>query len=101
MPDLPERPDLEQLRRQAKELLRSAKSGDASASSRDRVAFAGSNATPPTSAVNDQASIPSSRRNARATPPAATRAAVSRADARSRTFRTSLKSYFKAPARSA
>ena len=34
-------------------------------------------------------------------PPAATRAAVSRADARSRTFRTSLKPYFSAPARSA
>ena len=36
--------------------------------------MAGSTATPPTSAVNDQASMPSSRRNARATPPAATRA---------------------------
>ena len=62
---------------------------------------AGSTATPPTSAVNDQTSMPSSRRNARATPPAATRAAVSRADARSRTFRTSLKPYLSAPARSA
>ena len=45
------------------------RSGEASASSRDRVARAGSNATPPTSAVNDQTSIPSSRRNARAIPP--------------------------------
>ena len=72
------------------------RSGEASASSRDRVAFAGSTATPPTSAVNDQVSMPSSRRNARATPPAATRAAVSRADARSRTLRTSLKPYFRA-----
>ena len=60
-----------------------------------------STATPPTSAVNDQTSIPSSRRNARATPPAATRAAVSRAEARSRTLRTSLKPYLRAPARSA
>jgi hypothetical protein len=76
------------------------RSGDASASSRLRLAFAGSTATPPTSAVNDQASMPSSRRNARATPPAATRAAVSRADARSRTFRTSSCPYFNAPARS-
>ena len=40
---------------------------------------AGSTATPPTSAVNDQTSTPSSARNARATPPAATRAVVSRA----------------------
>ena len=40
------------------------RSGDASASSRERVALAGSTATPPTSAVNDQTSIPSSRRNA-------------------------------------
>ena len=55
----------------------------------------------PTSAVNDQHSMPSSRRNARATPPAATRAAVSRADARSSTSRTSLKPYLSAPARSA
>jgi ankyrin repeat protein len=31
MPELPERPDLEQLRRQAKELLRAAKNGDADA----------------------------------------------------------------------
>ncbi len=77
------------------------RSGDASASSRDRVAFAGSTATPPTSAVKDHTSIPSWRRKARATAPAATRAAVSRADARSRTLRTSLKPYFSAPARSA
>ena len=42
------------------------RSGEASASSRDRVHRAGSTATPPTSAVNDQTSIPSSRRNARA-----------------------------------
>ncbi len=77
------------------------RSGDASASSRGRVQLAGSTATPPTSAVNDHVSIPSSRRNARATPPAATRAAVSRADARSSTLRTSLKPYLRAPARSA
>src|ERR687897_473100 len=50
--------------------------GEASASSRERVAFPGSSATPPTSAVNDHTSIPSSARKARATPPAATRAAV-------------------------
>ena len=77
------------------------RSGESSASSRERVALAGSRATPPTSAVNDQTSMPSSRRKARATPPAATRAAVSRADARSSTLRTSLKPYFRAPARSA
>jgi len=77
------------------------RNGEASASSRDRVALAGSRATPPTSAVNDQTSMPSSRRKARATAPAATRAAVSRADARSSTFRTSLKPYLSAPARSA
>ena len=77
------------------------RSGEASASSRARVQLAGSTATPPTSAVNDQTSMPSSRRNARATAPAATRAAVSRADARSSTLRTSLKPYFSAPARSA
>ena len=64
------------------------------------VALAGSTATPPTSAVNDQTSMPSSRRNARATPPAATRAAVSRADARSSTLRTSSWPYLSAPARS-
>ena len=58
-------------------------------------------ATPPTSAVNDQTSIPSARRNARATPPAATRAVVSRADERSSTLRTSLNPYLSAPARSA
>ena len=34
------------------------RSGDASASSRERVARAGSSATPPTSAVNDQTSMP-------------------------------------------
>ena len=77
------------------------RSGESSASSRDRLQFAGSTATPPTSAVKDHVSIPSSRRKARATPPAATRAAVSRAEARSRTLRTSLKSYLSAPARSA
>ena len=77
------------------------RSGDASASSRERVALAGSRATPPTSAVNDQHSMPSAARKARATPPAATRAAVSRAEARSSTLRTSLKPYFSAPARSA
>ena len=77
------------------------RSGEASASSRVRVQRAGSTATPPTSAVNDQTSIPSSRRNARATPPTATRAAVSRADERSRTLRTSSKPYLRAPARSA
>ena len=77
------------------------RSGETSASSRVRVAFAGSRATPPTSAVNDQTSIPSSRRKARATAPAATRAAVSRAEARSSTLRTSLKPYLRAPARSA
>ena len=79
--------------------------GSAAARRRPRraigVQFAGSTATPPTSAVNDQASMPSSRRKARATPPAATRAAVSRAEARSRTLRTSLKPYLRAPARSA
>ena len=75
--------------------------GTLSASSRERVLFAGSIATPPTSAVNDQTSIPSSRRNTRAIPPAATRAAVSLADARSSTFRTSEWPYFSAPARSA
>ena len=74
--------------------------GDASASSRERLARAGSTATPPTSAVNDHTSMPSSRRNARATPPAATRAAVSRADARSSTLRTSSWPYLSAPARS-
>ena len=77
------------------------RSGEASAASRGRLAASGSTATPPTSAVNDQTSTPSSARNARATPPAATRAAVSRADARSSTLRTSLKPYFTAPARSA
>ena len=75
--------------------------GEASASSRDRVQRAGSTATPPTSAVNDQTSMPSSRRNARATPPAATRAVVSRADERSSALRTSLKPYLSEPARSA
>ena len=79
--------------------------GSAAATRRPRRAtgsrWPGRRATPPTSAVNDQASIPSSRRNARATPPAATRAAVSRADARSSTLRTSLKPYLSAPARSA
>ena len=44
---------------------------------------------------------PDSPRNVRATPPAATRAAVSRAEARSRTSRTSRVPYFRAPARSA
>ncbi len=77
------------------------RSGESSASSRGRVQLAGSTATPPTSAVNDHASMPSSRRNARATPPAATRAAVSRADARSSTSRTSVNPYLRAPARSA
>jgi hypothetical protein len=46
-------------------------------------------------------STPSRRRNAFARAPAATRAAVSRALARSRTLRTSLKPYFCTPARSA
>ncbi|CAB4858273.1 unannotated protein [freshwater metagenome] len=46
-------------------------------------------------------SIPSSARNARATAPSATRVAVSRADARSRTGRASSKSYFCIPVRSA
>ncbi len=77
------------------------RSGLASVSARLRVQLAGSTATPPTSAVNDQTSIPSTARNARQTAPAATRAAVSRAEARSRTGRTSLKPYFRAPARSA
>ncbi len=44
---------------------------------------------------------PSARRNALASAPAATRAAVSRALARSRTLRTSVKPYFWTPARSA
>jgi hypothetical protein len=44
---------------------------------------------------------PSARRNSFAIEPAATRAAVSRALARSRTLRTSLKPYFWRPARSA
>ena len=77
------------------------RSGLSSASARVRVHRAGSTATPPTSAVNDQTSIPSSARRRRATAPAATRAVVSRAEARSRTFRTSSKPYFRAPARSA
>ena len=77
------------------------RSGEASASSRGRVALAGSSATPPTSAVYDQTSMPSSRRNARATPPAATLAVVSRADERSSALRTSLKPYLSEPARSA
>ncbi|MEP7020964.1 MAG: ankyrin repeat domain-containing protein [Pseudonocardiales bacterium] len=38
MPDLPERPDLDQLRRQAKELLRAAKAGDTAAIKRIRAA---------------------------------------------------------------
>ena len=77
------------------------RSGLASVSSRVRVQASRSSATPPTSAVNDQTSIPSSARKARQTAPAATRAAVSRADARSRTGRTSSKPYLRAPARSA
>ena len=75
--------------------------GLASDSARVRVAPAGSRATPPTSAVKDQTSMPSAPRNARHTAPAATRAAVSRAEARSSTGRASLKPYFTAPARSA
>ena len=77
------------------------RSGLASVSSRDRVAAAGSSATPATSAVNDQTSMPSWASSARATAPAATRAAVSRAEARSSTLRTSPNPYFTAPARSA
>ena len=45
--------------------------------------------------------MPSSPRNARATAPSATRAAVSRALARSSTLRASSKSYFCMPTRSA
>ena len=46
-------------------------------------------------------STPSARRNALASAPPATRAAVSRALARSSTLRTSVKPYFCTPARSA
>ena len=46
-------------------------------------------------------STPSARRNALAIAPPATRAAVSRALARSSTLRTSVKPYFCTPARSA
>ena len=77
------------------------RSGLSSDSSRVRVQACGSTATPPTSAVKDQMSMPSAWRSAFATPPAATRAAVSRADARSSTLRTSSKPYLSAPARSA
>ena len=45
----------------------------------------------------EKTSTPSSRRNALATAPPATRAAVSRALARSRTFRTSVSPYFCVP----
>ena len=49
----------------------------------------------------ERTSTPSARRNALATPPPATRAAVSRALARSRMFRTSVWRYFHTPTRSA
>ena len=49
----------------------------------------------------ERTSTPSARRNARASAPPATRAAVSRALARSSTLRTSVKSYFCVPTRSA
>ncbi len=46
-------------------------------------------------------STPTARRNSLASAPAATRAAVSRAEARSSTLRTSVNPYFWRPARSA
>ena len=57
--------------------------------------------TVPIRVTCERTSTPSSRRNALASPPAATRAAVSRADARSRTLRTSVWPNFWMPARSA
>ena len=78
------------------------RNGLASVSARVRFAFAGSTATPPTSTVKLQASMPElAQEGTSRPPPAATRAAVSRARARSSTLRTSLKPYFRAPARSA
>ena len=71
--------------------------GLASASSRERGGASGSAATSPTATVWLQTSMPSSPRKARQTAPAATRIVVSRAEARSRTSRTSSKSYLTAP----
>src|SRR4051812_49455100 len=55
----------------------------------------------PTARTNPKTSIPNSRRKHRANAPAATRAAVSRADARSSVSRQSVVSHFTEPARSA
>ena len=57
--------------------------------------------TSPTWTTCERTSTPSARRNALHTAPPATRAAVSRALARSRTLRTSVKPNFHSPARSA
>ena len=78
------------------------RTGDASTASRS----AGSGGFPraftrPICTTCDSTSIPSSVRNALQRAPAATRAAVSRALARSRTLRTSSKPYFNVPTRSA
>ncbi len=79
---------------------------DDTKSSGDTVGGVGSGApsgtrTGPMESVWLTSVIPSSARNARATAPSATRAAVSRALARSRTGRASSKSYFCMPTRSA
>ena len=47
MPDLPARPDLDQLRRQAKDLLRAASEGEAGAAARLAAVAGGDNARPP------------------------------------------------------
>ena len=81
----------------------SARTGDSSTASKSAGSSPsrGGAATLPMRVTCERMVTPSSRRKALASAPAATRAAVSRAEARSRTLRASVKPYFWRPARSA